>query len=84
LVDAQDIEVCNVCGDGKEVGDPDAVFEFPGQPTVPCGLLESDGQTGMIPAEFCGFLPDLVDAQCDCVPIDFAPVFVLPPIVIHA
>jgi len=59
---------CSVCGQGKKVTNAVAVFTFPGQPSVPCGLLESAGQAGSIPLDQCSFLPALqqMDA-CECV-----------------
>jgi len=58
---------CSVCGEGKCVGDVDAIFTFPGQPTVTCALLQEAGYTGAIPADQCPFLsviPQL--GVCDC------------------
>ena len=60
--------VCNVCGDGLAVGIPDAIFEFPSQPTLPCSILETAGQDGLIPAEQCKFLPSLLKDLCGCEP----------------
>ena len=53
---------CSVCGDGMRVpeGSKDEVFAFPGQPTVPCGILEQAGLAGDVPIESCPFLPGLV------------------------
>jgi len=56
---------CSVCGPNKEVGDPDAVFEFPGQPAVSCFILQQAGAQGLIPIGQCGFLPNLLEV-CDC------------------
>jgi len=56
---------CSICGDGREVTAPDEIFAFPGQPTVPCGELESAGENGMIPVERCQFLEPLLDV-CEC------------------
>lgn len=60
---------CSVCGADMQVGLPDAIFAFPGQPVVPCGLLEIAGQTGQIPLDQCGFLPGIVMADCGCQPL---------------
>jgi len=59
---------CSVCGDGKGVNAPDEVFTFPGQPAVPCSLLETAGETGAIPVSQCAFLPGLIGV-CECVPL---------------
>jgi hypothetical protein len=56
---------CSVCGDGKEVGKPEAIFAFPGQPAVPCADLQTAGESGLIPLDQCGFLPPLITA-CEC------------------
>mmetsp|Transcript_12476 Transcript_12476/g.13882 ORF Transcript_12476/g.13882 Transcript_12476/m.13882 type:complete len:250 (+) Transcript_12476:106-855(+) len=58
---------CSVCGDGKKISIPDAVFAFPGQPVVQCGPLESAGVTGGIPLSQCVFLPPLVNDICGCI-----------------
>jgi len=60
---------CSVCGDGKSVGNPDAVFAFPDQPRVPCGTLELAGADGRIPASACDVLPNLISV-CECVQND--------------
>ena len=63
----QQQEGCSVCGDGLQVGAPDGVFEFPGQPPVTCADLEIGGQNGEIPLSQCPFFSPLLDA-CDCQP----------------
>ena len=57
---------CSVCGDGKQVGNPAAVFEFPGQPAVPCDVLEAAGEQGAIQLDQCAFLPGLISDVCGC------------------
>merc|ERR1712176_338699 len=57
---------CSVCGDGKKVGNKDAIFEFPGQPAVECSILEMAGMAGAIPLDQCGFLPPVITNICDC------------------
>merc|ERR1740124_1920684 len=59
---------CSVCGDGEEVDFPDALIEFPGQPPIECGVLQSLGFIGSIPAGQCDRLPDLIDEFCGCDP----------------
>lgn len=56
---------CNICPDGECVQTPDAVFEFPGQPPVPCGMLQDAGINGIIPLDSC---PELatVTGICGC------------------
>jgi len=64
----QDGEPCSVCGDGKEVTAPDAIFAFPGQPLVPCNNLQSAGAAGQIELASCAFLPGLIGI-CECADI---------------
>jgi len=57
---------CSVCGPGMCVTDFDAIFDFPGQPSVKCGDLERAGLSGIVPLDQCGFLPGLVLNRCKC------------------
>jgi len=59
---------CSICGPDLCVTKPDAVFEFPGQPAVPCGSLESAGSSGEISIDQCDFLPFLPEftGTCEC------------------
>ena len=57
---------CSVCGEGKSANNPDAIFTFPGQPSVPCGILEQSGKEGLIPLDQCSFISTLVTSVCDC------------------
>jgi len=66
LASAQD--GCSICGDGKGVNNSDAIFVFPGQPSVPCGILQDAGESGAIPIAQCAFLPPLI-SMCECVPL---------------
>ena len=50
---------CSVCGADKCVQNEDALFDFPGQPIVPCGNLQQAGLDGSIPLTECGILPSL-------------------------
>jgi len=82
LFAAQAAFSCPICGEGKQVSAPDAVFSFPQQPPVPCGVLESAGANGIIPEKQCPFLPALL-TMCQCVPTTapaeaFAPVVFAP------
>jgi len=58
---------CLVCGDGEVVTSPNAIFQIPGQPAVPCGLLETAGLNGAIPIEQCSLLVTLL-GNCNCRP----------------
>jgi hypothetical protein len=60
--------VCSVCGDGRVVGNKDAIFSFPGQPLVLCGLLQNAGENGMITQKQCPLLPILIEDDCECTP----------------
>jgi hypothetical protein len=59
---------CSICGEGLCVGNPDAVFDFPGQQKVPCGELERAGFAGEIDLFYCSFIPILGKAigACGC------------------
>ena len=61
---------CNICGDGKEVGNPDAVVIFNTLPPseTPCGQLQSLGDAGLIPEAQCGRLPQYLSELgfCEC------------------
>lgn len=58
---------CSVCGEGKEVGNPDAGVSFPGQAgQIPCGTLQNMGLVGLIPPPQCKVLPQLISTVCEC------------------
>jgi len=59
---------CSVCGEGKEIDFPDAVVEFPGQPSIRCDTLQSNGLVGGIPAGQCERIPNLINRVCGCDP----------------
>lgn len=44
---------CSICGDGFCVTDPDASFDFLGQPLGSCGELQQDGFNGKLPTDEC-------------------------------
>eukprot|EP00548_Thalassiothrix_antarctica_P005932 CAMPEP_0194149478 /NCGR_PEP_ID=MMETSP0152-20130528/38081_1 /TAXON_ID=1049557 /ORGANISM="Thalassiothrix antarctica, Strain L6-D1" /LENGTH=53 /DNA_ID=CAMNT_0038851667 /DNA_START=70 /DNA_END=228 /DNA_ORIENTATION=- len=31
---------CSICGEGKCISNPDATFQYPGDPAIKCGELE--------------------------------------------
>lgn len=57
---------CCVCGEGSLLSNPQGIFEFPGQPPIPCGDLEAIGLAGGIPLDQCAFLEILAAWQCGC------------------
>eukprot|EP00548_Thalassiothrix_antarctica_P003968 CAMPEP_0194138526 /NCGR_PEP_ID=MMETSP0152-20130528/8292_1 /TAXON_ID=1049557 /ORGANISM="Thalassiothrix antarctica, Strain L6-D1" /LENGTH=693 /DNA_ID=CAMNT_0038835995 /DNA_START=103 /DNA_END=2188 /DNA_ORIENTATION=+ len=62
---------CSVCGEGKCVGELDAVFQYPGQPDgqpdVLCSHLQSSGYMGLIPLDQCEIIPGLNEMDiCAC------------------
>jgi len=58
---------CSICGDGMEVGNPDASVSFPGQAgQIPCGVLQNMGLVGLIPPPQCAVLPQLISTICEC------------------
>merc|ERR1712176_1122171 len=74
---------CSVCGIGKMM-DPaksDVVFNFPDQPAIPCGLLQTVGLSGSVPLESCPALAEILsgDTQtefgfdCGCMPCTAPP-----------
>ena len=64
---------CSICGDGLEVGAPDTIFAFTGQPAVACGRLEQAGADGFIAAATCVQLPVVIGDTCVCQPIQTGP-----------
>ena len=62
------ITACNICGDGKEVGNPDAEVSFNTNPptSIPCGTLQSQGIAGLISETLCERLPQYVGDTCEC------------------
>jgi hypothetical protein len=56
---------CSVCGEGLCVGNPDAIFSFPEQPSLSCGTLQTAGSKGQIPFNQCAMLASLIDV-CEC------------------
>jgi len=58
---------CSICGENKCIDSDkkDEIFSFPGQPAVPCSLLQTAGEMGLIPLDQCSQLPSLIDV-CNC------------------
>lgn len=64
---------CNVCGDGRRVGNIDAFVTFPGQPEATnCGDLQEGGLSGAIESQFCPIVPSLI-GPCECETGDATP-----------
>ena len=60
---------CSVCGDGIEVGNPDAVaslFHAPSGAQILCGTLEKMGLDGRIAPSQCAVMPSLIGVDCGC------------------
>ena len=70
LVSVTSEQICAVCGDGYQVGNPSAVGAYPGNQDTPvrCDDIEFAGLRGLIPISQCAFLPSLIFATCDCQP----------------
>jgi hypothetical protein len=64
-------QICSVCGDGYQVGNPSAlVSSFPGHPDKPatstCQEIEVAGLEGLISVSQCRSLPLLIFDTCHC------------------
>mmetsp|Transcript_18294 Transcript_18294/g.27090 ORF Transcript_18294/g.27090 Transcript_18294/m.27090 type:complete len:151 (-) Transcript_18294:170-622(-) len=59
---------CSVCGDKSciDSAKADAIFEFPEQPVVTCGALQTAGYEGDVPLAYCPVLPALIKDVCGC------------------
>eukprot|EP00546_Thalassionema_frauenfeldii_P012688 CAMPEP_0178912008 /NCGR_PEP_ID=MMETSP0786-20121207/10018_1 /TAXON_ID=186022 /ORGANISM="Thalassionema frauenfeldii, Strain CCMP 1798" /LENGTH=609 /DNA_ID=CAMNT_0020584531 /DNA_START=108 /DNA_END=1937 /DNA_ORIENTATION=- len=63
---------CSVCGEGKCITNPDAIFEWPGQPAISCYELQEAGYDGFVLTDECELLPPLVGV-CGCAPAGVPP-----------
>lgn len=70
---------CSVCGDGLEVGSSEAMFSFPGQPVIACGVLEQAGKDELISPAECSFIAQRIGDICNCLPIGAVPSFTRAP-----
>jgi len=72
---------CNVCGNGRPIGNPNAVVEFAGEPAVRCEDLQAAGLAGSITPSECAIIPGFIRDICVCDPTS-APVIapVAPPV----
>lgn len=59
------LDGCSVCGEGRCVTKPDAIFAVSDQPPVPCGELEVAGLKGVIPLRLCEIVKDFIP-MCGC------------------
>ena len=61
-------QICSVCGDGYQVGNPSAISSVPLYPDIPatCDDIELAGLQGMIPISQCSSLPFLIFETCNC------------------
>lgn len=57
---------CRICGPGKCVTKPNAIFTIPGQPQFQCGSLEAQGRLGLISDFDCSFFPSWAGEPCGC------------------
>ena len=69
---------CSVCGEGKIVTTPDAIFTV--GISISCGELQETGQRGEIPEDKCAPLQALPETAsiCNCAPGTFSPVTLAP------
>ena len=68
LVSVTSEQICSVCGDGYQVGNPSAISSFPGHPDTPtsCKEIEVAGLQELIPISQCRSLPSLIFEACNC------------------
>eukprot|EP00548_Thalassiothrix_antarctica_P016951 CAMPEP_0194193772 /NCGR_PEP_ID=MMETSP0154-20130528/75221_1 /TAXON_ID=1049557 /ORGANISM="Thalassiothrix antarctica, Strain L6-D1" /LENGTH=832 /DNA_ID=CAMNT_0038918139 /DNA_START=103 /DNA_END=2598 /DNA_ORIENTATION=- len=59
---------CNVCGNGRPVGRPNAIVVFPGIEPMRCGELQEVGLAGSITESQCRDIPDFIRDVCECDP----------------
>lgn len=60
---------CPVCGEGKCITKPDALFvPPPPYKTVSCSALQNSGINGIVPMDDCPFMPLLINDACGCSP----------------
>jgi hypothetical protein len=60
--------VCEICGTGYCIADPDEVFRWADRPPIKCQELQDAGLTGFISFDQCNALPELAAALCGCAP----------------
>lgn len=71
--------VCNICGEGGEITNPDAVLQIPGiVQGKTCAEYATDGQNGLIKETACDLLPLVTVYVCDC-QFPTEPAFPVPP-----
>eukprot|EP00548_Thalassiothrix_antarctica_P000947 CAMPEP_0194129120 /NCGR_PEP_ID=MMETSP0152-20130528/346_1 /TAXON_ID=1049557 /ORGANISM="Thalassiothrix antarctica, Strain L6-D1" /LENGTH=340 /DNA_ID=CAMNT_0038823209 /DNA_START=42 /DNA_END=1061 /DNA_ORIENTATION=- len=59
---------CNICGNGKPVGKPNAIVRVPGLSHVRCGELQDYGLAGSITPSECRDIPEFISNACQCNP----------------
>jgi len=60
--------LCNICGSGLELGNPDGIVALDGREDRTCAELQEFGKNGFITEEQCMELIPLVEIPCDCQP----------------
>jgi len=59
---------CSVCGPGRAITNDDTIFAYPGEPALPCSVLQGAGIAGFILEKECAVLADIFedDNVCGC------------------
>lgn len=66
LVASMAAQICQVCGQGKEVSELEEIFAFPNQLLISCIQLQEIGLRGFSPLDVCPIFPSLIDTVCGC------------------
>lgn len=60
------VAICNICGDGKEITNPDGIIQISNQPDQTCMALDIAGQAGLISDPQCLAYSLITQDTCGC------------------